>query len=247
MYEEIETTMGELQDGDLVMGSDGEWHEITILPIVEKPIHKVTFSNGSVFSSFDHQWRVFFNGTAVDLTTADISYKIDLYRGCHVGKEDGPTIVNSEYIDMMKCRCIQVDNEDHQFEVLTDEGNAILTRNCAGRLVCGRLGSTASQMALGNSLATAIDGERKGAGIVSVNGVMSNIQYYFESPEWIDKWFESHGLDRNGYEIGKEEEKVEIILEGEEEITIPENLAHYEFEDIEKNVNNNKEQKFENV
>ena len=122
----------------------------------------------------------------------------------------------------------------------------LFVHNCQARMVCGRLNGTASMMALGNSLATSIDGSKKGRGIVSVNGVMSNLQYYFEKPEWIEGWWNDRGLDNKGYDNSEIQEE-EIILSGEEEINIVDEMVEYDFEGIHKEVNNAKKQEFDNI
>ena len=48
-------------------------------------------------------------------------------------------------------------------------------------MVCGRLESTPSMMALGSTLGTTVDGNHKGAGITKMQGQISRVQYYFEN------------------------------------------------------------------
>lgn len=247
-YEIVTTTIGDLRDGDEVIGSDGKWHAIEILPVVMKYMHKVHTSAGSVICSFDHEWNLCNEDEVITIRTSELLSNEEEHIGKHIGETNGPIFEGCEAIsEPMECRCIAVDSEDRQFQIFTDAGEPILTHNCAARMVCGRLDTVASQMALDSTLATSIDGSHKGAGIVSVNGVKSNIQYYFEGIDWIDKWFEDHGFDKNGYLKGHSEEEISYELSGEEELDVPETITHFEFDGNEKNINNSKKQEFKNV
>lgn len=244
----IKTTMGDLKEGDKVLCPDGEWREFELLGIQEKDLYKVKTSVGNVICSYDHQWMVFVNGEKRVFSTIEIFNDFEKYKGSNVGEKDGPILEEIAYEKVGKCRCISLDTEDHLFQVLTDEGKRIWSRNCQGRLVCGKLGSIASGMALGNSLATTIDGSHKGAGMVAFNGEIQNIQYYFEDQSWISKWYKEHGMDEKGYPIGCQEKEYEVLLgDDEEEFSISDNDQHFEFSGIEKDVLNRKEQKFENL
>lgn len=247
-YKEVETTMGELQDGDLVKGTDGKWYPIKILDIQKKKIYQLNTNAGTIQTSYDHDWIVFADDDYLgeQYTTEEVYERRNEFRGYNLGVKDGPILENVEEIGEKECRCIQTEAPGHLFEVYTSDGQPIFSKNCSGRLVAGRLNSTASLMALGNSLATGIDGNHKGAGIVSVDGQMSNVQYYYADPSWIEEWFKARGMDKNGREPGKSQDK-EIVLEGEEEFSIRDGDEVYKFEDIEKKVVNKKEQKFENI
>lgn len=244
----VETTIGDLKEGDKVLCPDGEWREFELLDIQEKDLYKVKTSSGSVVCSYDHQWTIFINGEKRVFSTIEMFNVFEKYKGSNVGKENGPILEEIIYEGVGKCRCISLDTEDHLFQILTDEGKGILSHNCAGRLVCGQLGSIASGMALGSSLATTIDGKHKGSGLVSFNGNISNVQYYFENQKWILDWYKKHGKDEKGFPIGYKEKEYEVLLgDDEEEFSISDNDQHYEFSNIEKDVINRKEQKFENL
>lgn len=314
-YERVITTIGELQDGDLVKGTDGKWHKMKLLPLQNKQLYRVKTTDGSIVASYDHQWVLYgyYDYTETDnklkssgllegledtrsttvrsednhsledltessaeihrvvknsleesannvdspkedidrleLSTVEIYGEIDKFTGWHVGVENGPEIVDVDMLDEGECQCIEVDSEDSQFEVITDEGKRLFTHNCAARFICGRLGGIASQMALGSSLATAIDGSRPGAGIVSINNVLSYVQYYFtNSIDWIKDWYKSHGKDELGYPIGQSDSAEEITLgDDDEEISLSDNDQNFEFDGISKNVISRKEQKFREV
>lgn len=249
-YKDIEIPIGEIQEGDLVFCPDGKWHEIEVLPIQNKCFYKLTTSAGTVRCSYDHYWVLYKDGKRQELSTSEIYGILDELKGWNIGVEDGATLLDLEMLEEGECRCISVkDSDDHQFLIFTEEGNPIFTRNCQARIVCGQLGSTASKMALGNHLATTIDGDHKGAGIVSINNVKTNCQYYFAKPEWIENWYADRGFDKNGYPIGDYEVTDEEISLGDddEELVIGNNNQHFEFEDNEKDVINRKEQNFENI
>lgn len=131
------------------------------------------------------------------------------------------------------------------------EQNKIFTHNCQERLVCGQLGIVASRMALDDTLATTIDGTRKGAGIVKAQSVKTHIQYYFEKQNWIEQWFEKRGLTKKGYEPHEDPNVIidpnTIDLGDDEEITMQQNKTIIEFQNIRKEINNNKDQKFEEI
>lgn len=248
-YEEIEVSIRDLKSGDLVYGTDGEWHEFTLQSIEYRLMYEVETSAGSVICSDSHEWNICEDDKVYTLNT-EVLYT--LFAGMpemHIGKEDGPILINIRQLDYDDCRCLTVESEDHQFEVLTDEGNPVYTHNCQSRMVCGRVNSTASMMALGNSLGTAIDGNHKGAGIVCTNSVMSNIQYYFENPEWLDNWYINHGFDKMGWEPGKSatDGEDEILLGDDEDLSIPDNIVEFNFEDIHKEINNKKQQEFQEI
>ena len=62
-YEEIITTIGELQENDLVMGTDNKWHKIKLMPIhIPERMFKFITTLGSVYCSGEHQWTLFGSG-----------------------------------------------------------------------------------------------------------------------------------------------------------------------------------------
>lgn len=247
-YEEIETTVKDLQPGDLVYGTDGEWHEFELQPIEHRLMYEVKTTAGSIICSDTHEWNVIDGDEVYTLSTEVLYTLIAGLPEMHIGETDGPIMLGITQLGYDDCRCLSVVSEDHQFEVLTDKGKRIFTHNCQSRMVCGRVNGTASMMALGNSLGTAIDGNRKGAGIVCTNSVLANIQYYFENPEWLDNWFIDHGFDAKGWEPGKSADvEDEIILGDDEELSIPDNIVEFNFDDIHKEINNKKQQEFQEI
>lgn len=138
------------------------------------------------------------------------------------------------------------------YDLMELSEEAIYTHNCMERLVCGQLGSIASRMALDNQDATTIDGRHKGAGIVKAQSVIQHIQYYFEQQKAIEKWFTERGMDSKGYDPSDKKSNVvdpDSIDFGddEEEITIQNKKTVIEFQDIHKEIDNNKDQKFNEV
>lgn len=133
------------------------------------------------------------------------------------------------------------------------EDNTVLTHNCQMRIVCGRLGTMASLMALGSTVGTTISGKRPGAGMISSNGVVENIQYYFAKHEWIENWFAKRGLNKKGYEdnelMSNQLKKIALDaeLEKEEELEFYEDITRIEFSGVSGEVNKTADQKFEEI
>ena len=145
-------------------------------------------------------------------------------------------------------------NEKELYEMLiigTLPTNSVLTHNCMQRLVCGQLGSVASRMALDNMQATTIDGRHKGAGMVKAQGIISHIQYYFEETNWITDWFTSRGMTNKGYDISEDPnaavDPLTIDLGEDEDISISEKKTVIEFDSIKKEIDNTKDQHFDEV
>lgn len=254
-YEELIISIGDIQPGDQVMGTDGKWHDIEILPVhIPESMFAIEFENGGVKCSGDHLWTLYDATTKSKLTleTKSIYENIDWLMQCSVGIENGPKIKSITPIDPIPSRCISIkDSDDMLFEIFTDKGESIFTHNCQQRLICGQLGSIASRMALDDNQATTIDGTHKGAGMVKAQGVVSNIQYYFEQQKWIEKWFTDRGLTKKGWEPTEDPnasiDPNSIDLGEDEEITITKNKTVMDFRDIHKEIDNTKSQKFEEV
>ena len=119
----IETTMGDLKEGDLVYGTDGYWHPIKLLDIhTPRSMYKITFEKdgdlGSVDCSGDHKWRVFYDkfkeGFKI-LTTEQIFLAKSInavnfidFSKATVGTVDGPKIQYCQVIPLTPSRCITV-------------------------------------------------------------------------------------------------------------------------------------------
>lgn len=126
--------------------------------------------------------------------------------------------------------------------------NAIFTHNCGARVVCGRLESTPSMMALGSTLGTTIDGSHKGAGITKMQGEISRVQYYFEQQKWIDEvYFKQRGLNSLGYLEGQIEETEDIVLEGDIELDNTASKTVIDFDEQHAEIDTRKDQKFEEI
>lgn len=245
----------DIKIGDKVLGSDGKFHKvINITPtIIPNRMFKLKFSNGCIECSDDHNWTYYDHASNKRMTdtlglfvSKDIFTKIDF----HFGKIDGPILLDIIEIEPKEVKCIQVENKDHLFEILTDEDNGILTHNCGFRMVCGRLGGVASLMALGNSMATAIDGKHPGAGMISSQGVIDNIQYYYAEHKWLEEWFRKRGLNNLGYldsQSDEEEEKVLETLEGDEEVQTSSEVMNIEFGGVKGSVDKKQDQHFEEI
>lgn len=223
------------------------------------------------------------------LSTVEIYNSLEKYHGWSIGlKESGVVLLDVVMLEEEKCRCLEVDAEDHQFVILAeratplesgeintgdtvdikrgvevDDGEIakeellpLISRNCQTRLVAGRLSQIASSMALGDSSATTIDGTHKGAGIVSVNNVKSNVQYYYAEENlstgvsWIRDWYRDHGMNDMGYPLGESlESDLNDVFLGEdlEEFSLSDSDQHFEFDGTTKDVINRKDQHFEEI
>ena len=133
------------------------------------------------------------------------------------------------------------------------EKNSVLTHNCQMRIVCGRLGTIASLMALGSTVGTTISGKRPGAGMISSNGVVENIQHYFATHSWIEDWFTKRGLNKKGYEdsstVENEIDKIALNaeLEKEEELEFYHDVTKIEFSGVSGEVDKTADQKFTEI
>lgn len=129
--------------------------------------------------------------------------------------------------------------------------DTIFTHNCGARLVCGRLGSVASRMALDDNQATTIDGTRKGAGIVKSQGEVTHVQYYFEEQKWIKKWFTDRGLTENGYMPGEDPSQQvdpsELNFGEDEDFSISRDKTKIDFAGVYREVDHTQDQKFKEV
>ena len=126
--------------------------------------------------------------------------------------------------------------------------NALFTHNCGARMVCGRVEATPSLMALNSTLGTTIDGTHKGAGITKMQGVIARVQYYFEKQAWIeDVYFKQRGLNKLGYIEGETDNEEDIVLEGEIDLDNMNSTTTIQFDDQKAEIDNRKDQKFEEI
>ena len=115
------------------------------------------------------------------------------------------------------------------------------------QIVCGRLESTPSMMALGSTLGTTIDGSHKGAGITKMQGEISRVQYYYENQSWISEtYFKQRGLNSLGFEDTKEV-KEDIVLEGDIVLDNSNSKTVIDFDGQHAEIDNRKDQKFEEL
>lgn len=270
-YKEITINMGELQDGDLVFCSDGQWHKIKVLSVqTPKFMFKLHFKKDGnekeyiVDCSGDHMWTLYNGSSPIVVETETIFYNLDFISNFHVGvTNSGIHVVNIEQIEPVESRCIHIidlinegDPKYLLFEVNAKSSDGdilpVMTHNCMEKIVCGQLGGVASRMALDNMDATTIDGKHKGAGIVKAQGVISHIQYYFEQVSWLWNWFKDRGMTEKGYDPnGVEEDEIdpnEIDLgDDDEEFTIETNTTTMDFAGIHKEIDNSQDQKFSQI
>lgn len=120
--------------------------------------------------------------------------------------------------------------------------------SCGARIICGRLEIIPSQMALGSTLGTTIDGSHKGAGITKMQGEIARVQYYFERQDWIkDVYFKQRGLDPLGYSSNHVEKSEDIELEGDIDLDNTNSKTVIDFDDQHAEIDSRKDQKFEEV
>lgn len=134
MEKEMIVTIGELEPNDKVMGVDGKWHSIELLPVhIPKTMYKISFSNGSMKCSGDHEWRLFGNVNDIPVTlNTDTIYdqmlskkNSDFICNLNVGmKNSGVKIKNVERIEPIPVRCVSISEEggylDHSFEIILE-------------------------------------------------------------------------------------------------------------------------------
>ncbi len=267
IYEEVTTTMADLQPGDKVLCADGRWHEVEALPVhVPDKMFAITFiKNGveaKVKCSGTHLWTLYNTvGQSVTLETTAIYEQLQWLETFTVGENlSGIYIKDVKRIKPEPVRCLHIKGlvnegspDDLLFEVVAEGKNGksftVLTHNCMERLICGQLGSVASRMALDDNQATTIDGKHKGAGMIKAQGIVSNVQYYFEQQKWLNKWFTDRGMTESGWdpkEVGSESPE-SIDLGEDEDLSIDENQTVIEFNGTERIVDNNKDQRFEEI
>ena len=251
-YEELTIELKDLKPGDKVCGVDGQWYDAQILPVVTpSDMYGFEFETGSVECSGDHLWVLYKGESSFVREAREIYLNYEVYKDFEFGHPGGPRLVSARETDPKPARCLATEAPGHLFEVLTSEGAPVYTHNCQMRLVCGRLGSVASMMALGNTQATTIRGDRPGAGAISANGAIDTIQYYYAQHSWITEWFAKRGMDKFGYGPEDEESQVEDLsvseLQGTEELHIDDETMHIEFSGVKGVVDKSKNQKFEEV
>lgn len=118
----------------------------------------------------------------------------------------------------------------------------ILRSNLNFRTFMGKAAEAgASKVALDNSLATLIEPDPPGMGVVQSAGVPRFFRSYYSTFEGLQEYYKQRGLDENGYGPIKEEE-VEEDLEGEIEIEIDENELVIEFEGNKAEIDQRKDQ-----
>lgn len=231
---------------------------------------------GKIKSSGDHSWRFYSDSNNYNIiNTSKIYELVNLYKlsggilSYNVGNINGPYITSCLLVQSVLSRCITVLEDcydangniiegqkyfEHEFEIETNQGKTLFTQNCQQRMVCGQLGSIASRMALDDSSATAIDGTHKGAGLVKAQSEKTNIQYYFEETKWIEEYFRKRGLNKKGFEEDRTDEIVDDIdydslVSGDSEVDIEleKNITEIDFNNIHKEIDNTKKQKFKEV
>ena len=103
-------------------------------------------------------------------------------------------------------------------------------------------------MALGSTLGTTIDGNHKGAGITKMQGEIARVQYYFEKQAWISEtYFKQRGLDEKGYTVGAVAEDKGVTLGGDVELENTNSTTVIDFDDQHAEIDNRKDQKFEEI
>lgn len=122
------TNMKEIHHDDLVLGTDGSWHSQIPLEIyIPESMYRIYFdNNGHVECSGDHHWILLDpDHRQHDLTTDEIyemwTDNVLLVHLSCIGEISGPTIIDMKKIDPKPVRCLSVDSNDHQFQIVLKE------------------------------------------------------------------------------------------------------------------------------
>lgn len=186
--------------GDIVMSPTLGWTKVVdvVEPHVPTRMFRIKFNKviGSIECSGNHIWKIFKDGIPECVNTENL-FSMD-YKNINVGLENGPTFKNIKEIKPKKVSCIVVDSNDHLFGVAINSKDVIFTHNCQFRMGCGRLGQIASMMLFGNTIGTTINGAVVGSGLLSSNGEIQNIQYYFTEIDFITDFYKKAGFDEKG-------------------------------------------------
>lgn len=197
----ITKSISDVKIGDMVIGPNGP---VKVKNVIEQytPNRMFTlyFDIGKVSCSDNHLWLIFDrSNNKILLNTLDIfSLRKKVLNTLCFGEINGPKLKKIKEVPPSKVCCIEVESDDHLFAIDLPKGK-VYTHNCQFRAACGRLGNIASMMIFGNTMATTIDGSHPGAGMISANGSISSIQYYFENIEWIQKFYKTCGYDQKGH------------------------------------------------
>ena len=132
-YHEFIGKISDVQVGDEVIGSDGQWHEVVQVfePFMPKLMYRFMFgesqdvSLGYIDCTGEHQWTLYdadvaegVNGFIGTVKAADCPVVLLTFLHVRVGSPDGPYLLSIESITPVLSQCITVDSEDHQFEAL---------------------------------------------------------------------------------------------------------------------------------
>lgn len=192
----------DIKVGDTVITPNGTASVIkTIDEYVPTRMFLMVFPEGKVKCSDNHLWTVFKDGNCEVFDTLTI-FNSPKRNELSFGEPNGSKLISMKEIPPTKVCCIEIDSEDKLFAIDLPKGK-IFTHNCQFRAACGRLGSIASMMLFGNTMATTIDGSHPGAGMISANGAISSIQYYYEDISWIQKFYKTCGYDETGHRPAK--------------------------------------------
>ena len=124
----------------------------------------------------------------------------------------------------------------------------ILRNNLGFRAFCGRAAETgASLVALDNTLATTVEPEPKGAGIVQIAGVPTFLRFYFSKFSDLQEYYEQRGLDELGFTPNSDQEVVLESLEGEEDVEYTTDSITFEFESEKKDIDRRVDQIFNEI
>lgn len=115
----MQKTIRDIKIGDLVMGTDGQWHKVVDKTIskLSYNMYEITFSNGKVKCDNAHQWNVFIDDKMYTIDAEGIYQEFDWYKGRHVGTIDGPIIEDIKKSDPEIVQCLTTDAPDHQFAI----------------------------------------------------------------------------------------------------------------------------------
>lgn len=224
---------------------------------------------GKCFATDDHLWPTEYGlkTTAEIYNQYDGQAKIPKYGYKIKVKKPKNPIMREFYCfslqDKDKMFAIQLEQNiiekiyDTIYKITHKDKKLLFVHNCQGRLACGRLGSIASMMFSGNTVATTINGAVPGEGMLCMNGVIYNVHYYFTEVDFLFDWYKKCGFSKKGYtthgvyaedkEMNKEEEKVEDVTQEELDDIFEFNPELVEFkidDDLKKEINRSRSQEY---
>jgi len=192
----------ELKAGDKVKSRGGVEIVKDTIPVFKSPRYvQLKIPSGRIKCTPDHLFPCSdYFGKETLLSALQICSAVNLNTTIYLFSSTGrKRILSASVVEKpLLVACIKTPSEEFYINV---GGTHILTHNCQFRVAAGRLTSIPSMMLFNNMAATRIPTQPKGRGLVSSNGELSQIQYYFTEFSWIEDFYKKAGLNDHGYRI----------------------------------------------